>query len=308
MGEYSKLVGDIGEEIVSKILGLLGWANHSKNNYIDCNKKAHAVKTHGIDGLFAYESPLESGTIDNVLVSSKFSASPYSRVNSTFKSHLQDLAYALECYARSPLKKEVNDGLGLSNSLRKNEVGVLFYINNDMSVEKQDIISQVKSIRINPELKFKTIHLVDNARAAFLYKSISYVRGKNVGKNVYFFYPQTSLNFTGLNKKYYGKILPVDYISSPIIPFFIENGGDTQPTVCLVTSLSLTKTNVEYLVSFVRDLVSDVTKDLLFLFPNYNQLLHADMISKINMGIRQREEVAIQINVGSYSDDFRGEE
>ncbi|WP_042817714.1 GapS4a family protein [Yersinia wautersii] len=306
MGEYSKLVGDIGESIVSNILHLLGWENHAANKYIDCHTKRHKKTTHGIDCLFVYESPLESGTVDNVLVSTKFSSSPYASINSTFKKHFEDISFALECYVRSPLKKEINDALNLSNGLRRNETGVLFYINNDPSPEGQNIVSKIQNVRLDPDLKFKTIHVIDNNIAGFLYDSISFVKNRYRNETVNFFYPQTSLNLTGNNKKYYGSILPVDYISSPIIPFFIDMGVHIQPKICLASSLELTKENLEYLISFVRDLVSDVSKDLLFLFPNYNYLLHKEIIDKVKMGVSRQDGVRLDIEVSSYNDNFRG--
>lgn len=64
-------------------------------------------ETHGIDALFAYHSPLESKTIENVIVSSKYSSNPYSSVPSTFKAHFEDIALAIECYNKSTLKKRL---------------------------------------------------------------------------------------------------------------------------------------------------------------------------------------------------------
>ena len=44
MGEFSKMVGDVGEDIVNKILKLAGWNNLITNKYIDCNKAEHEKK------------------------------------------------------------------------------------------------------------------------------------------------------------------------------------------------------------------------------------------------------------------------
>ncbi|EFF9774825.1 hypothetical protein GFL79_20265, partial [Escherichia coli] len=111
MGEFSKLVGDVGENIVTHFLDLFGWENHVTNKYVKCHTQKHQKETHGIDALFAYHSPLESKTIENVIVSSKYSSNPYSSVPSTFKAHFEDIALAIECYNKSTLKKEINERL-----------------------------------------------------------------------------------------------------------------------------------------------------------------------------------------------------
>ncbi|EID1046559.1 hypothetical protein LA531_002765, partial [Salmonella enterica] len=160
MGEFSKLVGDVGENIVTNFLDLFGWENHVTNKYVKCHTQKHQKETHGIDALFAYHSPLESKTIENVIVSSKYSSNPYSSVPSTFKAHFEDIALAIECYNKSTLKKEINERLSTNGSCRKVETGVLFYINNDETPEKQSIINQIKNTQSNSELKYRTIHVI----------------------------------------------------------------------------------------------------------------------------------------------------
>ena len=64
MGEWSKKVGEKGEEIVGEFLHLIGWGNAQNNITLDCIKgKNHGTsespkKTHGIDYLFSYKSQL----------------------------------------------------------------------------------------------------------------------------------------------------------------------------------------------------------------------------------------------------------
>ncbi|HIB8312765.1 TPA: GapS4a family protein [Serratia marcescens] len=302
MGEFSKLVGDVGENIVAKFLDLFGWENHASNKYVKCHTKKHQKETHGIDALFAYRSPLESKTIENVIISSKYSSNPYSSVPSTFKSHFEDIALAIECYNKSGLKKEINERLSESGAYRKVETGILFYINNDENPEKQDIITQIKNSQSNSELKYRTIHVIDNKRASFLYESITFIRSRFNSDKVNFFYPPTSLNLTMANKRYFGKVLPVEYISSPIIPFVIERDNQEQPIICMVCSEPYSNELLEGLVSCTRNLVADISQNLMFVFENYNNLKNKESLDAIRLATDKN----VSIEIESYRNNFRG--
>ncbi|EST59109.1 hypothetical protein K151_1931 [Proteus hauseri ZMd44] len=302
MGEFSKLVGDIGENIVTNFLDLFGWENHVTNKYVKCHTQRHKKKTHGIDALFAYHSPLESKTIENVIISSKYSSNPYSNVSSTFRAHFEDIALAIECYNKSNLKKEINERLSTNGSYRKVETGILFYINNDKNPEKKSIINQIKNTQNNSNLKFRTIHVIDNKRAEFLFDSITFIRNKYGEDKVNFFYPPTSLNLTMVQKKYFGKTLPVEYISSPIIPFVIEQDNNEQPIICMVCSDDYSSGLLEGLINCIRYLVADISKNLMFVFKNYNQLNSKESLD----AIRLATDKDINIEIASYSSDFRG--
>ena len=274
MGEFSKLVGDVGENIVTHFLDLFGWENHVTNKYVKCHTQKHQKETHGIDALFAYHSPLESKTIENVIVSSKYSSNPYSSVPSTFKAHFEDIALAIECYNKSTLKKEINERLSTNGSYRKVETGVLFYINNDDTPE----------------------------RAAFLFDSITFIRNKYGKDKVNFFYPPTSLNLMMIKKRYYGKIFPVEYISSPIIPFLIEQENNEQPIICMVCSEPYSSNLLDGLISCTRDLVADISQNLMFVFEYYNKLNNKESLDAIRLATDKN----INIKITSYNSDFRG--
>ncbi|MEG0795985.1 MAG: hypothetical protein RR397_05695, partial [Odoribacter sp.] len=62
-GEFSKRIGEIGEDTVSNFLQLIGCGTPIKNFDISCiNSQKHDCKTHGIDGYFHYQSPLITNT------------------------------------------------------------------------------------------------------------------------------------------------------------------------------------------------------------------------------------------------------
>lgn len=69
MGEWSKKIGDYGEDTVRDFLNLIGWNanNHIKGKELQCNdarhvnKKGEVKRTHGIDILYTYHCPLVDG-------------------------------------------------------------------------------------------------------------------------------------------------------------------------------------------------------------------------------------------------------
>jgi hypothetical protein len=96
MGEWSKKVGEKGEEIVADFLELIGWADYQNGLELPCvlteehGASGKQRRTHGIDFLFSYETPLNTATIDNIVISAKFTSVAYD--TSDFKSHISDLA------------------------------------------------------------------------------------------------------------------------------------------------------------------------------------------------------------------------
>ncbi|HDH7484977.1 TPA: hypothetical protein PJG33_004226, partial [Escherichia coli] len=107
MGEFSKYVGEVGEEIVNDFLKLFGWKNLCSNKQLDCCVGEHAKKTHGIDALYVYNSMLQKQSLVSVVVSAKYSSVPYDKVKTTFRSHFKDLAHTIECYSKSQFKRTI---------------------------------------------------------------------------------------------------------------------------------------------------------------------------------------------------------
>jgi hypothetical protein len=83
MGEWSKLVGEAGENIGAEILRMIGWNSAQKGVTLPCLQgDVHKVsdrprRTHGIDYLCAHPSPLVDGVGQNVVVSVKYSVDAY---------------------------------------------------------------------------------------------------------------------------------------------------------------------------------------------------------------------------------------
>lgn len=301
MGEFSKRVGEVGEDIVVDILKLMGWEYVGRNIELPCCTNLHDKKTHGIDGLYLYESPLESNSVENVIISSKYSSNPYESVLSNFKKHFKDLANTIECYSKSLLKTEYNKTY--KRSMRKNDTGVLFYFNNDDDPDNQEIISQISNSRIDKEIKFKIIHVIDNKRASFLFDALGYMQINHPGK-VEFYYPSTSLNISSSDKKYRSSIMPVEFITAPIIPIVIDE-KDNGLSLCLLTNDIISDESLKLLIDCAREISQDLTKNIMLIFPRYNILSHKEMIERAKLSL-SIDEKQLNIEVKSFNSRYSG--
>lgn len=229
MGEWSKSIGEKGENIVKFIFeNVLNFNSLIENDSINCirGSKHKSVKaksnktTHGIDGLVSYKSPLEDNTLDIGIISSKFTVGEYPKTNTIFKEHLKDFAQTIECFNNSKLKNDVNHNFV---DINKTEIiGVLVWLSNKSDIN-YDMISQAESILIDSDLIFDRIILLDNNRVNFLYESIFRTKEVFGKENVNFVYHNTGLNSNSQQSNSYGKVFPLNYLYSDIIALRTEN-------------------------------------------------------------------------------------
>ena len=86
MGEWSKSIGEKGEQIVKFVFEeILNFNALLENQSISCVKGKNHRKTsvekdrttHGIDGLVSYQNPLEDFSLDIGVISSKYIGGEY---------------------------------------------------------------------------------------------------------------------------------------------------------------------------------------------------------------------------------------
>ncbi|CSA25816.1 GapS4a family protein [Vibrio alginolyticus] len=299
MGEFSKYVGEVGEGIVNDFLILFRWKNMCKNKELPCCTPAHNKKTHGIDSLFIYNSPLQKQSLVSVVVSTKYSSKPYDKVSTTFGSHFRDIAHTVECYGKSRLKRDLTKGF--KGSSRKDDVGVLFYINNDNSGTKDDIKQDIAKRRIGGDLKFNTIHVIDNARADFLYESLNFINNKY--SSYEFFCLTTSLNVAANNQTNHSPIMPVEYITSPIIPLSVST--DSGKKFVMLCDFAFTQESLVLVYKLARKLCAEFANHYEIYFQNYNSLEHDPIRDEVKMS--SESEAEIELFVGTYNKSFRSE-
>lgn len=309
MGEWSKSVGEKGEKIVDYFFrDILGYSNILQNESIDCNKgikhKDKSAKgnktTHGIDALISMVSPVEDQVLDVGIISSKFTSKIYpNSPKTTFKEHLSDLAYTLECYKNSKLSSDINHNF--SNVSKTDITGILVWASNK-SNEDESIISKLSNIQMDSSLVFDRIIVIDNNRLNFFVETIHNAK-KEFGKdNVKFVYHNTGLNNINLQSISYGNFLPIQYIFADIIPVRIQVDGKVELLIFSKDEFSIESFNK--LLDFAKSFDHLGTLSTTLSFPDFNDLEHSPAIKKelIKFGYYKYQK---NLFVKKHTEDFR---
>ena len=308
MGEWSKKIGEVGEEIVYEFLSLIGWGDAQKGIEISCihglkhKEQQSPKKTHGIDYFLSLHSQLVNRTLDHLVISVKYSESPYpSSPVTKFKDHFGDLAKTIECFKKSQLRIESN--LAVSSIDQSRDIGVLFWLTNKDSSD-DDIISKIATSRRIEDYVYDIIYLVDNNRISFIYDTIKHIKAEFTKSKVEFFYPNTGRNFNPSNRESSGDILPVEYINSSILPIKITNTDGTKSLV-ISTIEEFHKDRLKRLIGLAQELSLNLTKNTIILFPNYNDLNHQNDVQATKNGFKDKSFTKT-VTVNSFRKDFRG--
>lgn len=309
MGEWSKSIGEKGEEIVKFIFeDILEFNSLIENKSIICNKgekhkNSTAIKnksTHGLDGLLYYSSPVEDELLDIILISSKYTLSYPQNPKSLFKSHLKDLAFAIECFNGSKYNSEINQRF---SNVNKTEItGVLVWLSNEDHVDF-DMASKVSNINIDGELIFDRILLLDNRKVNFLYESIFASRKLYGNKNLSYVYHNSSLNYNSQQSLSYGKVFPVNYLYSEIIPLRVEINHAVSLIIYINDDFS--NDNFSQIMSFARtfDLL-DATEKTIICYRKYDKILNEEFVKDVLIGF-QTYKLGENLLIKKFPTDFR---
>ena len=312
MGELSRKIGEKGEKLVTEFLSVIGWGDFQVDESIDCHfpekhKRPSAVKnrtTHGVDVFHSFRSQLQDYTLENVVLSVKYSNDPYAANPSTkFKDHLRDLTHTVECFMKSNLRTLNNEDYEMSGIKRSNDVGVLFWLSNHKESD-QDIVSKVCNINLDKTLNFSTVYVVDNSRAAFIYNSISYVRNHFSDFEYYFHYAFSSSNYQDPDIDKYGSVMPTEYLTSDLLPFRIIDKQTSKVSFCLASREEFSEEVINHLLYLASDVSQDFTGDFIFLFPEYDPIKHDSVLKKANR-LKRDSKQSLNVVIRSYNSDFR---
>jgi hypothetical protein len=304
MGEVSKKRGEFGEEIVEKLLSMVGW-QPMKGIDIECIHPIEHItstrirNTHGIDFIYQYESPFFNDMTDFVLVSSKFNDEYPSNPVIKYKSHIKDLAFAIECFKRSSLKNKLSV-FGKSNRYS----GVIFWLDNGTDKEYDDVIERLADFRVDDDVDFETIYLVDNKRADFLYQTISYANNYFKEGSIEFLIPNTGHNNTVRTRMSSSPILPVQYINSSILPLKVIQKDGSQEILVLNVIDEFERGHLPHLISLAQKLTEGWSNQVHILYPRFVKDTFGESIEKAKLEFRDQSFVR-KIQVGSYMPDFR---
>ncbi len=311
MGENSKNIGDKGEQIVGSFLELIGWKDASKGIEIPCVLSKHEKQTHGIDYQFSYKCPLYAETLENIQISVKYSEDVYPVSENTnykglktkFKDYLEDLAQTIQCFKRSEKRGEIIKPFG--GVKRSKETGLLFWINGNKTDVNTSIVDYLLSVRLDSKLVFETVHLVDNKRINEVRKAVKYVHDKYSDESkVYYDYFGTGMNVHTTSRETHGLVMPVQYLTAPIIPFRVVEESNKK-ILHLVVFDSFDLESLERIFGLCRAYVLEYQAQTIISFPDYQPTQETEnAINSIKRKFSNEEQLT-DIVVDSYDPDHR---
>ncbi|MBD1916870.1 MULTISPECIES: hypothetical protein [Cyanophyceae] len=311
MGEWSRRIGEVGEEIVGEFLDLIGWGNSQQGLTLPCmmgprHGTASASRhTHGIDYFFSYASELSNRTLHHLVISVKYSDDPYpGNPSSKFKEHFYDLAKAIECFRRSEIKRLASrEFYGVDDS---KDIGVLFWLTNSQSNENasDSILLRVDASRSLEKFNYGTIYLVENSRVSFIYDVMKYLAREQPTADLEFFYPQTGKNYNSIDSISSGKVLPVEFINSRVLPLKLSNKKYESKTFVLATIDEFDVDCLKRLMGLAHTLSSNLASNVMILFPDFDRLHHENDVRSAKSSFRDNDFVS-DVRVSSYRANFR---
>ena len=307
MGEAAKTIGEFGEETVSNFLKLIGWGDTPRNISIDCLKnQKHVIdsdyrKTHGIDFFFSYLSPLADSTLKNIHISSKYTTNSYPNSPSTsFHKFVTELSWTIDCFRYSPKKGELNSSI--KGYTHTDDEGVLFWLTNNED-SGDDLNQKLRTSNISFDSPMKTLYLIDNRRINFIITSIKYVELNYKDYTINFYYPNTGKNIIPTNSKDYGKILPVEYLNSNVLPIRVED-KEGKSGLVLFSIESFSKGDLARFVGLAKDLTKSWSGFVNICFPDYDRLTHEADVRQIKSDFINSFSTA-NLTITSYSSSFK---
>ncbi|MFR9591806.1 MAG: hypothetical protein SNG27_05345 [Rikenellaceae bacterium] len=301
-GELSKRIGEIGEDTVSIFLKLIGWGSPIKNFDLPCtNSQKHQCKTHGVDGYFHYKSPLIANTLENILISVKYSSKNYGgNIISDFKNNYNDITSAIECFKLSEIRNDTNNSYSDIQSVF--DRGLIFKINNSDDLDA-NIIERLSNIEVPYNNTHDGVVLIDNSRINYLYNAISFVKQEYCDSEVQFVYFNTGLNSNDQSVKS-GSVLPFQYLASDIIPFRIQSTCG-KITLLICTRDKFSEEELLKLLGLAKNSGLNLQQDTVIAFPDYNQLNHEHSVAKVIQMFKDDANFTLGISIKTFNRTFR---
>ena len=294
MGEYSRFKGLLGENIAENFFKSIGW-QHMSNIEFDCiQRKKHNCNKHGIDFFVAYSSPLEADVLDTITISVKYVSTK--SVRSEFKKYLNDLNIATSCFLSS---REYNEVIGGFKFKRTRHNILIFWIDDKKELD-YSLTKDLKSISQEINSDFELLHVIDNYRANFLYRSLKFV-GKMYSTVKYdFFYHQTGISEKLIGgRQLSGNLLPIDYLTSDVLLFKIPSSK----VLIICTNERFEKEIFKRVVGLSQNLTSGWCQKIILAFPDYQLVKHKGIRESVLMNFLDSEFASL-VEVKNFGDDF----
>jgi hypothetical protein len=301
MGEFSKRIGEIGEEIVIEFLALIGWHQPIRNFDIpSIDPEKHGKQTHGIDAYINYKSPMISRTLENILISVKYSKDKYPNAPvEKFKDHYRDLGMAIESFKKSEMRaKTINSRSGFESTFDR---GIIFWLNNDEN-DSQDLTQKLSKLEAPKDFNHDGIFLVDNNKIEFFFNAIEYVKRKYPNKDIEFTYFNSGLNSDNETPKN-GSIMPIQYLASNILPIKVQTDTDKN-TFILCSRECFEEEELIKLIGLAKNITANYQSNTVIAFPDYNRLKHEQLVDSAKL-IVEESSFTNTLSVENFNTNFR---
>lgn len=301
MGEFAKRIGDVGEEIVVDFLALVGWHQPIRNFDIpSIDPEKHEKNTHGIDGYFHYKSPMISRTLENILISVKYSKDKYPNAPvEKFKSYYRDLGMAIESFKKSEIRaKTINSRSDFETTFDR---GVIFWLNN-IDDDSVDILEKLSKLEAPKDFNHDGIFLVDNKKVEFFFKAIEFAKRKYPGKETQFTYFSTGLNNDNETPKN-GSIMPIQYLGSNILPMRVQTDTE-KSTLVLCSREKFEEEELIKLIGLAKNITANYQSNTIIAFPDYNRLQHEQLVDSAKL-ILEESAFTNTLSVENFNPNFR---
>lgn len=309
-GEKSKSSGELGEGYVSNFLKLIGWNNTQSNESIACcEQDKHKIhdskdgrKTHGIDKLYTYDSPMDSSTLTHAIISVKHTSDKYpTSPNSKFKEYITGLAYAIECYKESELINQNRE-----NTERDSEeiVGILIWLSSKDD-RKTSLIDKLKNSELKNDLSFERIHIIDNDRMEFITTSVNLIKDKFNNYKYSYYYIDTPNNLADRNKTYNGHILPIEMLNSDIQVFKLEK--EKEIILAIVLKDEFHRDSLKRILGLAHRISNNLTSNVQIFFPSFEEATqeNKNIVSNVKNQFKEKEFINTTI-ISGYNTGFKG--
>lgn len=292
-GETSKRSGEIGELLAKKLLELMGWSPSIQNISITCNNSKHLNEenkqrsSHGEDRIFIYNSPFHDDLTHIVHISVKNEKGcPPSEttLKKKFKNHLKDLQEIIECSKNSPKLSSILKSFRPKRNITHS--GLLVWFHNDQDYLEYNIKPTLANSIIDKSITYP-MSLIDNARAAFILKTIDDIYRKNGNSEIEFYYPPIGTSIKP-DENPTGNFLPLEVIASDIISHISKENNETSLT--FYADQKFTEAAYIRLMSYALDFSRGLVSDLRIGMPNFSVSEHEDEQASARMHFSTRKE------------------
>jgi hypothetical protein len=309
-GEWSKQIGDSGEDTVKRLLETIGWTPLIANFDIPCvlpekhgNQEGRQHRReHGLDGALFYRCPLFDSTQQHVVISVKYSNDRYpteGKLGKKFGEHYRALTQMCVCYQKSSQYGELT--ASDANAQRFPVAGVLFWLNHCPEQDAASICPSLVPTRPDADPGVP-MYLVDNSQAAFIYDSIAFMR-RNFGDSVSFNYQSTGKNLDSRSRRYYGDLLPLHLVTAPQVVFRVESAGKIL-VICSKNEFS--ESDLKRLFDLAQYLAQAWPVRVVIAFRTYDAMRERRVVDKVRQMYAQNDGLR-NVDVYALEDDFRNE-